>query len=234
MGCDGKWLKRGALFFKPMTFVGDIKEAFYALENFENAQEMQKYMPIKYLFIGIKTPKRTLVFKDLYKKYGKSEDWFEVSAELFALPEREFHYVAMAYVLKAKNSWDSRIPMLVNQWVDENSWWDMVDVLGPKVLGLYFLRFPHEKSEWISLWMNSPNFWHQRLCILFQLDYKKQTDVILLSTIILSLITSREFFIQKAIGWSLRKYARTDPAWVLNFVHNHPLSRLSKREALKH
>ena len=150
------------------------------------------------------------------------------------MPEREFQYVAMAYLLKAKNSWDSRVPLLVHRWVDDNSWWDVVDVLGPKVLGLYFQRFPQERSEWISLWIKSPNFWHQRLCILFQLDYKKQTDVTLLSTIILSLNTSKEFFIQKAIGWSLRQYARTDQEWVLDFVDNHPLMPLSKREALKH
>jgi 3-methyladenine DNA glycosylase AlkD len=45
---------------------------------------------------------------------------------------------------------------------------------------------------------------------------------------------NKEFFIQKAIGWSLRQYARTDPEWVLNFVDRHPLMPLSKREALKH
>jgi 3-methyladenine DNA glycosylase AlkD len=217
-----------------MSFVGAIKDAFYALENPENAHWMRQYMRNKYLFIGIKKPEQALVFKDIYKKYGKAEDWFEVSSELFALPEREFQYVAMAYLLKAKNSWDSRVPLLVHRWVDENSWWDVVDVLGPKVLGLYFQRFPQERSEWISLWIKSPNFWHQRLCILFQLDYKKQTDVTLLSTLILSLNTSKEFFIQKAIGWSLRQYARTDPEWVVDFVDNHPLMPLSKREALKH
>ena len=217
-----------------MSFIGAIKDAFYALENPENAHWMRQYMRNKYLFIGIKKPEQALVFKDIYKKFGKAEDWFEVSSELFALPEREFQYVAMAYLLKAKNSWDSRVPLLVHRWVDENSWWDVVDILGPKVLGLYFQRFPQERSEWISLWIKSPNFWHQRLCILFQLDYKKQTDVTLLSTIILSLNTSKEFFIQKAIGWSLRQYARTDPEWVVDFVDNHPLMPLSKREALKH
>jgi len=217
-----------------MSFVGAIKDAFYALENPENAHWMRQYMRNKYQFIGIKKPEQALVFKDIYKKFDKAEDWYEVSSELFAMPEREFQYVAMAYLLKAKNSWDSRVPLLVHRWVDENSWWDVVDVLGPKVLGLYFQRFPQERSEWISIWMKSPNFWHQRLCILFQLDYKKQTDVTLLSTIILSLNTSKEFFIQKAIGWSLRQYARSDPEWVLDFVDNHPLMPLSKREALKH
>ena len=217
-----------------MSFVGATKDAFYALKNPENAHWMRQYMRNKYQFIGIKKPEQALVFKDIYKKFGKAEDWYEVSSELFAMPEREFQYVAMAYLLKAKNSWDSRVPLLVHRWVDENSWWDVVDVLGPKVLGLYFLRYPQERSEWISLWIKSPNFWHQRLCILFQLDYKKQTDVTLLSTIILSLNTSKEFFIQKAIGWSLRQYARSDPEWVLDFVDNHPLMPLSKREALKH
>jgi len=217
-----------------MSFIGAIKDAFYALENPENAHWMRQYMRNKYLFIGIKKPEQALVFRDIYKIYGKAEDWYEVSSELFAMPEREFQYVAMAYLLKAKNSWDSRVPLLVHRWVDENSWWDVVDVLGPKVLGLYFQRYPQERSEWISLWIKSPNFWHQRLCILFQLDYKKQTDVTLLSTIILSLNTSKEFFIQKAIGWSLRQYARTDQEWVLDFVDNHPLMPLSKREALKH
>jgi 3-methyladenine DNA glycosylase AlkD len=217
-----------------MSFIGATKDAFYALKNPENAHWMRQYMRNKYQFIGIKKPEQALVFKDIYKKFGKAEDWYEVSSELFAMPEREFQYVAMAYLLKAKNSWDSRVPLLVHRWVDENSWWDVVDVLGPKVLGLYFQRFPQERSEWISIWMKSPNFWHQRLCILFQLDYKKNTDVTLLSTIILSLNTSKEFFIQKAIGWSLRQYARSDPEWVLDFVDNHPLMPLSKREALKH
>ena len=217
-----------------MSFIDAIRDAFFALENVENAHWMRQYMRNKYLFIGIKKPEQALVFKDIYKKYGKAEDWYEVSSELFAMPEREFQYVAMEYLLKAKKSWDARVPLLVHRWVDENSWWDVVDVLGPKVLGLYFQRFPQELSEWISIWMKSPNFWHQRLCLLFQLGYKKQTDLTRLSTIILSLNTSKEFFIQKAIGWSLRQYARTDPEWVLNFVDHHPLMPLSKREALKH
>jgi 3-methyladenine DNA glycosylase AlkD len=44
----------------------------------------------------------------------------------------------------------------------------------------------------------------------------------------------REFFIRKAIGWALRDYGRTDPGWVRNFVAEHELSPLSRREALKH
>lgn len=217
-----------------MNFVFAIKEAFYALENPENAYWMRWYMRDQYPFIGIKKPERAVVFKAIYKEYGRGDDWFEVCSELFAMPEREFQYVAMEYMLKAKKSWDSRIPEIIDRWVDEKTWWDVVDVLGPKVLSDYFMLFPEQRDTWVARWMKSPIFWYQRLCILFQLNYKAKTDLDLLSQVILALNTSKEFFIQKAIGWALRQYARTDADWVRAFVEEHSLMPLSKREALKH
>jgi 3-methyladenine DNA glycosylase AlkD len=50
---------------------------------------------------------------------------------------------------------------------------------------------------------------------------------------ILKLKDSKEFFIQKAIGWILRQYSKTHPDEVLRFVHSTELKPLSKREALK-
>jgi 3-methyladenine DNA glycosylase AlkD len=76
--------------------------------------------------------------------------------------------------------------------------------------------------------------WLQRCSLLFQKKYKKATDVKLLGKYILHLSGSKEFFIRKAIGWMLREYAKTDPAWVKKFVDTHELSPLSKKEALKH
>lgn len=44
---------------------------------------------------------------------------------------------------------------------------------------------------------------------------------------------SKEFFINKAIGWILREYSRTNPEWVIAFVGKTELSPLSKKEALR-
>jgi 3-methyladenine DNA glycosylase AlkD len=46
----------------------------------------------------------------------------------------------------------------------------------------------------------------------------------------------KEFFIRKAIGWTLRQYARTDPDRVSAFVlaHRDLWSGLTFREASKH
>jgi 3-methyladenine DNA glycosylase AlkD len=81
--------------------------------------------------------------------------------------------------------------------------------------------------------LQSNNIWLQRSCILFQLKYKKQTDTTLLEKIILQSTGSKEFFINKAIGWALREYSKTNPAWVKNFCSTHPLHNLSRKEALR-
>jgi 3-methyladenine DNA glycosylase AlkD len=76
--------------------------------------------------------------------------------------------------------------------------------------------------------------WLQRSSLLFQKNYKKDTDTKLLKEYILQLAPSKEFFIQKAIGWILREYAKTNPQWVQAFTNENTLAPLSKREALKH
>lgn len=76
--------------------------------------------------------------------------------------------------------------------------------------------------------------WLQRACIIHQLFYKQATDTAILTKAIVFCIDSKEFFIQKAIGWALRQYAKTDADFVKNFVNEYPLKPLSRREALKH
>jgi 3-methyladenine DNA glycosylase AlkD len=64
--------------------------------------------------------------------------------------------------------------------------------------------------------------------------YKSETNFNLLKGLILEFKHDKEFFIQKAIGWSLREYAKMDPNWVINFVDQQGITGLAKREALKH
>jgi 3-methyladenine DNA glycosylase AlkD len=85
-------------------------------------------------------------------------------------------------------------------------------------------------------WSEDPDFWVRRAAIDHQLGFKQATDKALLKAIILKNLGSREFFINKAIGWSLRDYARTDPNWVsaLLLENREKLAPLSFREAAKH
>jgi 3-methyladenine DNA glycosylase AlkD len=114
------------------------------------------------------------------------------------------------------------------------SWWDTVDTISGGVLGVHFKRFPEVRETYLAKWRLSENSWLRRAAILFQLKYKEETDFDLLCEIIRENLDSKEFFINKAIGWSLRQYARIDPKAVKKFVKSTALHPLSRREAMKH
>jgi 3-methyladenine DNA glycosylase AlkD len=46
--------------------------------------------------------------------------------------------------------------------------------------------------------------------------------------------TNKEFFIQKAIGWSLREISKLNPSWVRHQIEYHNLEGLAKKEASKY
>tara|TARA_R110001583_G_scaffold77623_1_gene211173 strand:+ start:4724 stop:5020 length:297 start_codon:yes stop_codon:yes gene_type:complete len=93
--------------------------------------------------------------------------------------------------------------------------------------------YPEEIEMYIEKWLKSNNIWLQRCALLFQLKYKEELDTNLLSYIINSLLGSKEFFINKAIGWVLRAYSKTNPKWVIEFTDITELNALSRREALR-
>ncbi len=202
--------------------------------NPEDAFWMKKYMRNQFDFLGVKKPVQIQIFNKAFKTLQTPDQYLEIATEMRNLPMHEFHYLSMVLVIKMKRKWDARIPIWVEEMTLMYPWWDITDVLAPKILGPYFLLFPEDKDNHINRWMKSGNIWLQRLCILYQLDYKQQLNVEDLGAIIVPLAASKEFFIQKAIGWILRQYARTNPEWVRQFVSNNTLSSLSKREALKH
>ena len=119
--------------------------------------------------------------------------------------------------------------MIINK-----SWWDTIDFVSPKILGKYFEIYPEEIEKTIQKWLNSNNIWLQRSCLLFQLKYKNKLNKFLLKKIINSLSNSNEFFINKAIGWILREYGKTNKNWVINFIKETDLNKLSVREGLKY
>jgi 3-methyladenine DNA glycosylase AlkD len=76
--------------------------------------------------------------------------------------------------------------------------------------------------------------WLRRAALLFQLKYKKQTNEELLYQYIVKNADSKEFFIQKAIGWALREYSKTNPESVGKFIEGQKLAPLSVREGSKY
>ncbi|WP_137596739.1 DNA alkylation repair protein [Paucilactobacillus kaifaensis] len=203
--------------------------------NPDNATAMERYMRNRFSFLGLKTPERKKQSKPLLQT-SKSRDITTIRqwiAELYARDAREYQYIAIELADKNIKKFQLADIIFLRQFVTKKSWWDSVDSLRA-VFGKYIKLHPNDKATVFALFYKSDNMWERRTSINLQLMEKENTDTKMLSESILFDQTTDEFFIQKAIGWSLRQYAKTNPDWVITFLNEHQLSNLAVREATKH
>ena len=124
---------------------------------------------------------------------------------------------------------------LLDEIIVDGAWWDYVDRIAPAGLGRVLSTEPKPMSSVVRGWARDENIWRRRAALLCQLGFKEDTDPALLYDCIGACMGHREFFVQKAMGWALRDYGRTDPGEVQRYVaaNGSSLSRLARREALK-
>jgi len=219
-----------------MTFTNNLEQEFRKVASAETAVPMEAYMKNNFSFFGIKTTPRRILFKEIWNLHKEEvkQNAREIAMELFSMKEREFHYCAIEILMKElKKKYRKEDVQLIEKMIVTHSWWDSVDTIAKYLLGNYLAQFPEEIPNVINQFSSSENMWLNRSAILFQLDYKAQTDAELLFSICEKHKASKEFFIQKAIGWALRDYSRFNPKEVTEFVAKTNLKPLSKREALR-
>jgi 3-methyladenine DNA glycosylase AlkD len=217
-------------------YTASLKTLLEGHANPVQAAPMRKYMRDQFEYLGIKSP----VLSDLMKGFIAANglppitDLDVILRDLWSFPQREFQYAANGFLSRAEKELPARLIKTIEYMIVTKSWWDTVDTISGGPLGVHFRRFPDVREKYLARWRASDNFWLRRATILFQLNYKKETDFKLLTEIIGENLGSKEFFINKAIGWSLRQYARVDPQAVKKFVQSTALHPLSRREAMKH
>nr|WP_294937150.1 DNA alkylation repair protein [uncultured Flavobacterium sp.] len=219
-----------------MSFVTELEKVFHQNANPELAKPMEAYMKNNFPFLGIKTSSRRNLLKIVWNEHKEEvkNNAREIALELFAKNEREFHYCAIEILIKElKKKYRKEDILLIENLIITHSWWDSVDILAKYLLGNYLVQFPDETAKTIAGFCAFDNMWLNRSALLFQLDYKAKTDADLLFFICDKHKDSKEFFIQKAIGWALRDYSKFNPNGVTEFVNKTDLKPLSKREALR-
>ena len=70
-------------------------------------------------------------------------------------------------------------------------------------------------------WSKDEDFWVRRIAIDHPLCRKKKTNTKLLEAILVNNFGSNDFFINKAIGWSLRDSSKTNSELVKEFVEKY-------------
>ena len=217
------------------SYIACLVEKFQTKKNPKIAAGQKAYMKNKFDYFGLKSPVRKELQKPFLLKAqvppkGEVES---IIKKLWQKPEREVQYFAQELLQKYTKLYELKDISLFEYCITHKSWWDTVDFIASNILGPYFKKFPEQQKVYVEKWIASENLWLQRSALLFQLKYKEEVDTVLLSFSINSLLGSKEFFINKAIGWSLRQYSKYNPEWIIDFVNRTQLENLSRREALR-
>ena len=216
-------------------FIETLRTEFEKNRNPKIAGEQKAYMKNRFEFYGIKAPDRRVITKPFLVKAflpDKAQS-SQIVYKLWEEPYRDFHYFGQELLFKYHKKFEKEDILILEFMVENNSWWDTVDYIAVKLMGGYFKMFPEQIDRYVKKWIASKNMWLQRSAILFQLKYKDELNKELMAATIKSLLGSKEFFINKAIGWMLREYSRSDPDYVRQFCKDNLLSNLSRREALR-
>ena len=196
---------------------------------------MSAYMRNQFPFLGVPAPGRTAVLRAFLGEYGAPpiEELEGVVRALWAMPEREYQYVGADLLRRLKRELGPEHVPLLAFTIRTRPWWDTVDTLAAHPVAAVFARYTQTKNETVADWRKNPGIWLRRTTLIFQLLYKERTDADLLFSLIEQNREDGEFFIQKAIGWALRQYSKTDERAVTEFVASTSLSALAEREALQ-
>lgn len=211
---------------------------FHALEanaDAEKAVQMAAYMRNQFEFLGVQSKMRREAAKDILKTLrNESEINWHFIACAWENPYREMQYCAGDYLGAVKKRLTPADVPTLQQFAQQKSWWDTIDSLDT-IIGDIALQHP-EVNATLLAWSTHEDVWLRRIAIDHQRFRKTETDTDLLEAILVNNLDHTEFFINKAIGWSLRSYSKTDPDWVRAFItcHGDRMAALSIREASKY
>jgi 3-methyladenine DNA glycosylase AlkD len=213
-----------------------VRTALRAAADSSLAPGQQAYMKSEMPFLGVRVPEARRITRRVARELGVSDpaELGAAASELWdGATHREERYAATALLGLRPLRGDLSLVPLYEHMARTGAWWDHVDELAHRVSDLHDVH-PGPTAELVRAWAVDDFLWVRRLAILSQLGRKERTDLALLADVIEPNRPDPEFFIRKAIGWALREAAYVDPDWVRQYVADHELSPISRREALKH
>ena len=216
--------------------VAELRSLFLVHSNPEKAIEMENYMKNNFPFMGLQAPIRRTIQKQWInsnKSLSIDQKWHLIF-ELWDQPEREFQLTAVDWLIQwNKKDWFIDDDKKLEQLIVSKSWWDTVDLIASNCVANFIALFYKTDHSLLYSWRKSNNIWLQRTCLLFQLKYKSNVNIPLLTEFISDFHSNKDFFIQKAIGWSLRELSKIYPNQTKEIIAKYAIEGLAKREALK-
>lgn len=217
-----------------------LRSEFQKLSDEARAEKQRAYMKSTMPFWGVPSREMRAISKRVMAAHSTRDPETllgEVREVWDGATHREERYAAIEFTGDKRLRASHTTAMLPHyeHMIRTGAWWDLIDAIAPARFLLIFDR-DATMPQVMRTWAQSEDMWIRRAAILSQLKRKTKTDLPLFEACLQPSLNSKEFFLRKAIGWSLRELAKTNAAFVKGYLaaHRHEMSGLSIREAEKH
>jgi 3-methyladenine DNA glycosylase AlkD len=216
--------------FDAETAAARVVEVMLPLADAERAAQEKRYLKSDLDFLGVAVPGiRRAVTETARSHPGLSRDdalawarglWRDPRGP--GKPVHERRMAAIEVLCRYAKLLEPADLAQVEAWVREARSWAYVDSLAGTVAGTIALRDP---AAWplIDPWATDEDFWVRRSALLTLLPgiRRGQPDRARFERYATPMLTEREFFIRKAIGWVLREISKQDPGYVAAWTRRH-------------
>ncbi len=151
-----------------------------------------------------------IIWNDIWK--ASASFWIRLHAYLFLeryIGKKELHNI----IWKTSVSWQ--------QEVDDWGLCDALAKLNTKVLETH----PTEVYQQLAKWNKDKNLWKRRQSVVSLLYFSRTKKIFLpfaeIAALVQSLLTDKEYYVQKGIGWALREMYSVYPKETLPFLREH-------------
>lgn len=212
--------------------LNSLRQKLLMLKNTSKAEKEKNYLKSPYKFYGVSVWDINIIVKDFRNKNPILE-----KDKLFRLVQKlwcgEYHE-EKTLALKLLGTYSSYLSLkdmdLLEGMLEDATGWDHVDEIACHLISAVLAKNKSAYS-YLKKWSTSDNFWVRRASIISQIILFKQGkgDKELFFTLADKYLYEKEFFIRKAIGWTLRELSKTDPQAVYEYIkiNRNKMSRLT-------
>ena len=218
--------------------LGSLRNELKRNSNSERAVIEKRYLKSPFKFFGVSLPATEKIAKE-FRKANKDigcEYVLELSKKLWdseyhdekrlGLRILQYYPEYLAY---------SAMPML-EKMLMQSPTWDLIDDISIHLVGTV-LEKDKKAYAYLKKWSRSENFWMRRASLISQILLFRQDkgNKKLFFEFAEKMLSEKEFFIRKAIGWGLREMAKANPGEAFDFLMKvkNKASGLTLREGSK-
>lgn len=198
-----------------------FRQALRAAHDPERARKEKRYLKSPFEFFGVTVPFIERLAGDFKKarKEMSREDVFALTGRLWASHYHQEKTLAIKLLEKYAHHLDICAMDMLEQMLSECTGWDHVDGIANHLVDAV-LRKDAKAYAYLDRWGRSPNFWMRRASLISQILLFREGggDRDLFFRLAEGMIEEKEFFIRKAIGWTLREMSKADPQAACDFL----------------